>query len=44
LLRAVNSELETKPAVQVCVCLISRISNDNFPRTNIKNSTVDQEF
>lgn len=44
LLRTVTSELETKPTVQLCVCLISRIRNNKFPGTNIKNSIVDQEF
>lgn len=37
-------ELETKPVVQLCVRLISRISHDSSSGTNIKNSTVDQEF
>lgn len=44
LLRTVASKLESKPVVQLCVCLISRINNDSSPGTNIKNSTVDQEF
>jgi hypothetical protein len=44
LLRTVTCELEIKPVVQLCVSFVSRITNGSSPGTNIKNSTVDQEF